>query len=233
MIADIIGYVAPALVAVLTAGAGVLEVQFRDADAYEKRRGVWQWLLVLLAAVATMAATNAASSDGSLLQAALLGTFAAAAVVVAHLMWRRLIPDPSPRNRTIATTAAVAAVAVVAASVTVSYTAGTPCRQVKPLVQVSLQTYSALYPKLDPTHQGPTTGDFDLWAKTIREQAAQVEPGPVGDHAAAMSDLAGQIADAVHRNQSAEHAVLGTKYEKELTAVMGRCHIPLPDRKKS
>ncbi len=230
MTADLIGYVAPGLVAVLTAGAGVLEVRFRDADAYGKRRGVWQWLLVLLAAIATMAATNAASGDGSLLQTTLLGALAAGAPILAHILWRRLVPDAEPRNRTIAMVAAAAAVAVVAASVSFSYLAAKPCRQVKPLVQLSLGTYGALYPSLDPTHQGPTVGDFETWAKTIREQAAQVESGTVAEHARTMAELAGQITDSVRTNHGGDHALLGAKYDNELKAVMSTCRIQLPKK---
>ena len=61
--------IAPAVVAVLTAAGAVIGLQFRDVDAYERRRNIWQWLLVLLAAAATLGAVGSASGVGSLIEA--------------------------------------------------------------------------------------------------------------------------------------------------------------------
>lgn len=212
----------PALVAVLTAAGAVIGVQFRDVDAYERRRGVWQWLLVLLAAVATAGATNSASAGGSLLEATLLSLFAVAAVIVAHVMWRRLVPDAEPRTRWQATASAAAAVVVVAAAVGFTYVSGTGCRQVDPLVQSSRASSGLILPVF-AAGQGPTVGDFDTWTKVIREQAGQVTEGDVAQPAKKLGELAGQITDAVRANDKVQHALLGAQYYDELKVILTEC----------
>ncbi len=213
----------PALVAVLTAAGAVIGVQFRDVDAYERRRGVWQWLLVLLAAVATVGATNSASGVGHPPAAALMAVFAAAAAIVAHVMWRRLVPDAEPGTQRLATAATAAAVVVVAAAVTLTYLTGTGCRQADPLVQSSLASSGLILPVFE-ANQGPTVGDFDVWAKVIGEQAQQVTEGDVAQHASRLGELAGQIADAVRANNKGRHAILGAQYYDELKPILAKCH---------
>lgn len=216
--------VIPALVAVLTAAGAVIGIELRDVDAYERRRGIWQWLLVLLAAVATMAATGSASGVGSLLQATLMAAFAAAAVILAHVMWRRRVPDAEPRIQAIATAAAACAVLVVVGATALTYVENKDCRQVEPLVGLSHQAF--ILPAFD-ANQGPTVGDFDTWAKAVREQAEQVPSGEVADHAGKLADLADQIADTVRNNDKAKHAVLGTQYYDEFGSILAKCHIQL------
>ncbi|CRZ17765.1 hypothetical protein [Mycolicibacterium neworleansense] len=216
--------IAPAVVAVLTAAGAVIGIEFRDVDAYARRRGIWQWLLVLLAAAATLGAIGSASGVGNLLEATIMAVVAVAAVVVAHAMWRRRVPDAEPRNVAIATTAAACAVLVIAGTTALTYTGDKGCRQVDPLVQSSLDSWGALMPTLD-ANQGPTAGDFAEWAKIIGEQADQVTDGEVAQHAHRMGELAGQIADSVRTNDKAQHVLLGKQYEDELRPILKRCQI--------
>lgn len=220
---SLVTIVVPALVAVLTAAGAVIGVQFRDVDAYQRRRGIWQWLLVLLAAVATAGATNSASGVGQPLPAAGMAVFAAAAVIVAHIMWRRLVPDTEPRIRRQATAAAAAAIVVIAAATTFIYSSGTGCRQADPLVQ-SARASSGLILPVFAAGQGPTVGDFDTWNKLIQQQAQQVTEGDVAQHAHRLAELAGQITDAVRANEKAQHALLGAQFYDELKAIMVKCY---------
>jgi hypothetical protein len=213
----------PALVGILTAAGALTGLHFRDADAYERRRGVWQWLLVLAAAIAVSGAVNSASGVGNPLGATLMAAFGAAAAIVAHLMWRRLVPEAEPRTRLLAALSTAAAVVVVAASVTLTYVSGEGCRQADPLVQSSF-AHSALILPVFEANQGPTVGDFDTWAKDTGAQARAVTAGDVAKHAQRMAELAGQIADTARANDKATHAVLGARYYDELKAILTKCH---------
>ncbi len=216
--------IAPAVVAVLTAAGAVIGLEFRDVDAYERRRGIWQWLLVLLAAAATLGAIGSASGVGSLLEATVMAVVGVAAVVIAHVMWRRRVPDAEPRIQAIATASAACAVLLIAGMTTLTYTGNKGCRQVDPLVQSSLDSWGALMPTMQG-NQGPTVGDFTDWAKIIREQADQVTDGEVAQHAHRMGELAGQIAESVRNNDKAQHALLGKQYEDELRPILVKCQI--------
>jgi hypothetical protein len=225
MTAELTAYVVPAIVAVLAAVGATIGVQFRDVDAYQRRRGFWQWLLVLLAALATMGATNSASGVGNLLEATLLAVFAMAAIVLAHIMWRRLVPDAEPRNQLLATAAAALAVVVVATAVTITYISNKGCRQAEPLVQSSRASSGLILPSFT-ANQGPTVGDFNDWAKVIRDQAGQVTSGQAAEHAARLGELAGQIADAERTNDKGRHAMLGVQYYDELKSLLTACPLP-------
>ena len=214
---------APALVAVLTAAAAVIGLQYRDVDAYARRRAVWQWLLVALAAAATWAATGSAGGVGSLVEIVAMATLGCAAVLLAHLMWRRRVPDAEPQIRNLATAAAAGAVLVLLAATMFAYS-HKGCRQAEPLVQSSLATWSALMPAMD-AGQGPTVGDYTEWARLIREQADQVTDAPVAEQAHRLGELAGQIADAVRSNAKADHAVLGAQYSEQFNAIASTCRI--------
>ncbi|AKS31076.1 hypothetical protein [Mycolicibacterium goodii] len=221
---SLVTVIVPAFVGVLTAVAAVIGLEYRDVDAYERRRAIWQWLLVLLATVATAGATNSASGVGHLITAAALGTFAAAAVILAHIMWRKRVPDAEPRILGLATSAAVLAVLVVAGSVTLTYIQGKGCRQADPLIQSSLASSGAILPVFD-ANQGPTTSDFDNWAKIIREQAQAVTVGgDIAQRANKIGDLAGQIADAYRAGDKNKHAALGADYYDELKFLLTKCH---------
>jgi hypothetical protein len=221
---SLVTVIVPAFVGVLTAVGAVIGLEYRDVDAYERRRAIWQWLLVLLATVATAGATNSATGVGHLITAAALGVFAAAAVILAHVMWRKRVPDAEPRIVGLATSAAVLAVLVVATSVTLTYIQGKGCRQADPLIQSSLASSGLILPVFD-ANQGPTTGDFDTWAKVIREQAQQVTAGgDVAERANRIGELAGQIADAARSNDRGSHAMLGTQYYDELKVLLTKCH---------
>ncbi|MGV0815360.1 hypothetical protein ABQF34_25695 [Mycolicibacterium boenickei] len=221
---SLVSTIAPAVVALLTAAGAVIGIQFRDVDAYERRRGIWQWLLVLLAAVATMGAIGSASGVGKPIEATIMAVVGVAAVVFAHVLWRRRVPDAEPRIQAIATTAAACAVLVIVGTTTLIYTGDKGCRQVDPLVQSSLDSWGALMPTME-ANQGPTVGDFADWAKIIREQADQVTDGEVAQHAHRMGELAGQIADSVRNGDKAQHALLGTQYQDELRPILKRCQI--------
>jgi hypothetical protein len=225
MTEQIAAYLVPAVVAVLTAVGGTIGIQFRDVDAYERRRGFWQWLLVLLAALATLAAANSASGVGNLLEATLLSVLAMAAIIVAHVMWRRRVPDAEARTQRLAVAAAALAVVVVAAAVTLTYISGKGCRQAQPLVQSSRASSGLILPSFT-ANQGPTVGDFNDWAKVIGEQAKQVTSGEAAEHAHRLGELAGQIADAERANDKGRHAMLGVQYYDELKGLLAACPLP-------
>lgn len=220
---SLVTVVVPVLVAVLTAAGAVIGVQFRDVDAYERRRGFWQLLLIFLAALATWFGIRSADAGGRLYEVLIIGTFGVAAVIVSHILWRRLVPDAEHRTRWQAMTAAVAAVVVLAASITFAYVGGAGCRQVQPLMQVSTATAGALVPAMAPAGQGPTSGDYDEWAKLIGEQAQQVTSGSIAESARTIADLARQIADAERAGDKATHVILGSKYQDELVAIRTKC----------
>ncbi|WP_018603442.1 hypothetical protein [Mycobacterium sp. 155] len=225
MTEEIAAYIVPAIVAVLAAVGATIGVQFRDVNAYERRRGFWQWLLVLLAAMATLGATNSASGVGNLLEAALLSVLAMAAIILAHVMWRRRVPDAEPRTQRLAVAAAALAVVVVAASVTLTYISGKGCRQAQPLMQSSRASSGLILPSFT-ANQGPTVGDFNDWAKVINEQAKQVTSGKAAEHARRLGELAGQIADAERTNDKGRHAMLGVQYYDELKGLLTVCPLP-------
>ncbi|BBX28880.1 hypothetical protein [Mycolicibacterium alvei] len=215
---------APAVVAVLTAAAAVIGIQFRDVDAYERRRGIWQWLLVLLAAAATMGAVGSASGVGSgdRWEALIMAVVGVAAVIVAHVMWRRRVPDAEPRNIAIATAAAACAVLVIVGVTALTYTGNKGCRQAQLLVDYTRASTGAVMPAFD-ANQGPTVADFENWSKLIREAADQVTDGKTAPHAHRMGELAGQITDAVRKKDKATHAVLGAQYYDEFNAIVAKC----------
>ncbi|OMC31829.1 hypothetical protein A5740_14175 [Mycobacterium sp. GA-1841] len=223
---SLVAVVVPALVAVLTAAGAVIGLEFRDVDAYERRRGIWQWLLVLLAAVATMGATGSASGVGSLWQAVLMAVVAVAAIVFAHVMWRRRVPDAEPRIQAIATAAALSAVVVVVGSTALIYVQNTGCRQVDPLVQSSRASSAFVMPAVGP-NQGPTVGDYQDWAKIIREQADQVTKGEAAQHAQRLAEVAEQIADSVRTNNTGRHYELSVEFYDELKPILTKCQIQL------
>jgi hypothetical protein len=225
MIDEITAYIVPGIVAVLTAVGATIGVQFRDVDTYRRRRGFWQWLLVLLAALATAGATNSASGFGRPLAATLMAALAAGAVILAHFMWRRLVPEAEHRNQLLATGAAALAVIVVVGAVAVTYIAGKGCRQAEPLVKSSLAQANLILPSFDGA-QGPTVGDYEAWAKQTRQQAQQVTDGDVAPRANKLAELAEQIADTARTNDKGQHAISGAQYYDELKGLLMACPLP-------
>lgn len=223
---SLVTVIAPALVAVLTAAGAVIGLQFRDADAYERRRGFWQWLLVLLAAAATMGAVGSASGVGKPTEAALMTALAVVAVVLGHVMWRRRVPDAEPRIVAIATASAMCAVLVVIGAVSMIYVKDKGCRQADLLVQYTRASSGAIMPAFE-ANQGPTVADYENWSKLIREAADQVTAGDVAPHAQRLGELAEQITDAARNHDKAKHAVLGAQYYDEFNAILTRCQIDL------
>ncbi|WAY19060.1 hypothetical protein [Mycolicibacterium fortuitum] len=221
---SLVTIIAPAVVAVLTAAGAVIGLQFRDVDAYDRRRGIWQWLLVLLAAAATMGALGSASGvgDGNLREAIIMAVVGVAAVVVAHVMWRRRVPDAEPRNIAIATASAACAVLVIVGMTALTYTGNKGCRQAQLLVDYTNASLGALTPP-PAGKPGPSLGDYENWSKLIREAADQVTDAEIGPHAHRMGELAGQITDAVRNKESASHALLGAQYSDEFKAIVTKC----------
>ncbi|MUL84217.1 MULTISPECIES: hypothetical protein [unclassified Mycolicibacterium] len=219
---SLVTIIAPAVVAVLTAAGAVIGIQFRDVDAYQRRRGIWQWLLVVLAAAATMGAIGSASGVGNLREAVIMAVVGVAAVVVARVMWRRRVPDAEPRNIAIATAAAACAVLVIVGTTALTYTGNKGCRQAQLLVDYTRASSGAIMPAFE-ANQGPTVGDFENWSKLIREAADQVTDGDIAPHAHRMGELAGQITDTVRNKDKATHAVLGAQYSDEFHAIIAKC----------
>ncbi|MEX7469716.1 hypothetical protein AB4Z39_08360 [Mycobacterium adipatum] len=214
----------PLLVAVLAAAGSVVGMKFRDADSYGRRRGIWLLMLVAVSAIATYAALDSTSAGGSVLEATGLAAAAVAAAIGAHVLWRRVVFDTERSAVTRATLATGLAVAVIIAAVSWSYVDGRACRQVAPLVALSAQSF--VMPSFS-TEQGPTPGDFEERARAIRDQARQIAPGEIAEHAGRLADLAGQIAFAVRNDDTAQHALLGAQYYEELKPIMRTCRIGL------
>lgn len=214
----------PLLVAVLAAAGSVVGMKFRDADSYQRRRGIWLMMLVAVSAIATYAALDSTSAGGSAVEAAGLAAAAVAAAIGAHVLWRRVVLDAERSAATRATVATALAVVVIIAAVSLSYVDGKACRQVEPLVALSAQSF--VMPSFS-AEQGPTPADFDERAQAIRDQARQITPGEIADHAGRLADLAGQIAFAVRNDDTAQHALLGAQYYEELKPIMRTCRIGL------
>ncbi|KAA0112604.1 hypothetical protein [Mycolicibacterium sp. P9-22] len=214
----------PLLVAVLAAAGSVIGISFRDTDSYGRRRGMWLLMLVAVSAIATYAALDATSGGGSAAEAAGLAAAGVAAAIGAHVLWRRVVFDAEQNTATRATIATGLAVVVIIAAVSLSYVDGKACRQVGPLVALSAQSF--VMPSFG-TEQGPTPGDFDERARAIRDEARQIAPGEIADHAARLADLAGQIAFAVRNEDTAQHALLGAQYYDELKPILRTCRISL------
>jgi hypothetical protein len=214
----------PLLVAVLAAAGSVIGIPFRDADSYTRRRGMWLLMLVAVSAIATYAALDSTSAGGSALEAAGLAAAAVAAAVGAHVLWRRVVLDAERRTATKATAATGLAVVVIIAAVSFSYVDGRACRQVEPLIALSAQSFVMPTFTNEP---GPTAGDFDERARAIRDEARQIAPGKIADHAGRLADLAGQIAFAVRNDDTAQHALLGAQYYEELKPILRTCRIGL------
>ena len=214
----------PLLVAVLAAAGSVIGVPFRDADSHLRRRGMWLLMLVAVSGIATYAALDSTSGGGSPVEAAGLGAGAVAAAIGAHVLWRRVVIDAERSAAMRASAATGLAVIVIIAAVSLSYVDGKACRQVGPLVALSAQSF--VMPSFTK-EQGPTAGDFDERARAIRDEARQIAPGEIADHAARLADLAGQIAFAVRNDDTAQHALLGVQYYDELKPIVRTCRITL------
>lgn len=221
-----LGLLIPLLVAVLTAAGGVIGVRFRDADAHDRRRGVWLWMLVAVSAIATYSAIDSTSGGGSAVEAAGLGTAAVLASVGAHVLWRRIVLEAEQSTKTRAAAATGLAVIVIIASVAYTYVDAKACREVRPLVGLSAQSFVVPGFSTEPG-QGPTVADFEDRAEAISEQARQVSPGEIADHAAALAILADEIADAVRTDDAARHALLGAQYYDSLKPIIEKCRIQL------
>lgn len=220
--AAVLTYLVPAFVAALTAAGGVIGVQFRDADAHERRRVLWLGMLVLLTGIATMAAMDTASGVGQPVGAALLALAAAGASVGTHLLWRRVVPDAEQRTVTLARAAVGLAIAVIIAAVAMTYVAGKGCRQAEDLIRTSMAQSQYLLPSF--ANQGPTPGEFADWAQGLHDKADQVTAGDMADHSQRLAELADQITASVRDGDSGGHAVLGAQFYDELKIMLAQCY---------
>lgn len=218
---ELSGYAIPVIVAILTGLGGVLGVTFRDADATDRRRGMWLYMLVLLTAIATSAAINSASGFGRPLAATLMALAASAVAVGTHLLWRRIVFDAPQRNVNIAVTAVALAVVVIASSVTYTYISGKGCRQAQGLIATSMAQSAFVLPSF--ANQGPTTGDFQKWSRDLRDQANQVTAGDVAPRAKDLADLAEQITATVQIGDTGTHALLGARFYDVLRVLLRKC----------
>ena len=221
IIDNLTGYAIPVIVAILTGLGGVLGISFRDADATERRRGMWLYMLVLLTAIATSAAINSASGFGKPLSAVLMTLAASAVAIGTHVLWRRIVFDAPERNIKIATTAVGLAVVVIISSVTYTYIAGKGCRQAQGLITTSMTQSAFILPSF--ANQGPTSGDFQKWSRDLHDQAAQVNAGDVAAQAKNLADLADQITATVQIGDSASHALLGARFYDVLRVLLQKC----------
>ncbi|WP_267292162.1 hypothetical protein [Mycobacterium hackensackense] len=215
-------YAIPVIVAILTGLGAVLGVSFRDADATERRRGMWLYMLVLLTAIATSAAINSASGFGRPLAATVMAIVASAVAIGAHLLWRRIVFDAPQRNVHIALAAVVLAVVVIVSSVTYSYISGKACRQAQGLITTGMAQSAFVLPSF--ANQGPTSGDFQKWSRDLHDAAAQVtEKGEVADRSKDLADLADQITATVQIGDTGTHALLGARFYDTLRVLLRKC----------
>jgi peptidoglycan/LPS O-acetylase OafA/YrhL len=218
---NLTGYAIPVIVAVLTGLGGVLGISFRDADATERRRGMWLYMLALLAAIATSAAINSASGFGKPLSAVLMSIVACAVAIGTHVLWRRFVFDAPERNIRIAMTAVGLAVVVIISSVTYTYIAGKGCRQAQGLIATSMAQSAFILPSF--SNQGPTTGDYQKWSRDLHDQAAQVTAGDVAPKVKELADLADQITATEQIGDSGTHALLGARFYDVLRVLLQKC----------
>jgi hypothetical protein len=218
----LVTFVVPAFVAALTAAGGVIGVQFRDADAFERRRGVWLLMLVATTAIVTSAAMNSASGVGRPLAAALLTLAAIGTAVGTHLLWRRVVPHAEQRTVTLAMAAVGVAAVVLIASVSLTYAKGKGCRQAEELIGTGLAQSAYVLPSFG--EQGPAPGEFADWAKILHEQADKVTAGNIAPRAQQLADLADQITAMVRFGDSGTHALLGAQFYDVLKSLMSECY---------
>lgn len=218
----LVTYLVPVVVAILTAAGGVIGVTFRDADAYERRRGMWLWMLVIATGIVTMAAMDTASGVGKPIPAAGLTVSACAAAIGTHFLWRRIVPDSEPRTVRLARIAIGLAVAVVVASVALTYVAGKGCRQAEPLMSTSITQSGYILPGF--ANQGPTPGEYADWAQTVRAEADKVTGGSIAPRAQRLAGLADEIAAAAADGDTGGHAVLGAEYYEVLKSLLFECY---------
>ncbi|MGK2852553.1 MAG: hypothetical protein ACSLE3_00355 [Microbacteriaceae bacterium] len=218
----LITYLVPAFVAVLTAVGGVIGLSLRDADAYERRRGLWLWMLVFGTAIVTMAAMNTATGVGRPIPAVGLTVSACAAAIGTHFLWRRIVPDAEPRTVVLARASIGLAVAIIIASVSLTYVAGKGCRQAEPLTSAAIAQSGYILPSF--AGQGPTPGEFADWANELREKADAVTAGDTAGHAKRLVSIADEITAAVRDGDTGGHAVLGAEFYEVLKAILSECY---------
>lgn len=223
----LITYLVPAFVAVLTAVGGVVGVSFRDADAYERRRGMWLWMLVIATAIITMAAMDSASGVGRPVAAAGLTVSACAAALGTHFLWRRMVPEAEPRTVVRAMVSIGLAIAVIISSVSLTYVAGKGCRQVEPLVGVAWANSAFVLPSFagQGQGQGPTPGEFADWSGELRAQADAVTSGDTAGRAKRLAGLADEITAAARDGDTGGHAVLGAEFYTVLGTLIRDCRL--------
>lgn len=218
---DLTGYAIPVIVAILTGLGGVLGVTFRDADATDRRRGMWLYMLVLLSAIATSGAINSAAGFGRPVAAALMAVGACAVAIGTHVLWRRVVFDAPQRNVNIAVTAAALAVVVIISSVAYTYISSKGCRQAQGLIATSMANHAFVIPSF--ANQGPTPGDYQQLSRAMRDQANQVTAPDVAPQAKKLADLAEQITATVQIGDTGTHALLGVQFDQELGALLRKC----------
>ncbi|MGW0159948.1 hypothetical protein ACWDUN_11555 [Mycobacterium sp. NPDC003323] len=217
----LVNYLVPVVVAILTAAGGVVGVTFRDADAYDRRRGMWLWMLVIATGIVTMAAMETASGIGRPIPAAGLTVSACAAAIGTHFLWRRLVPDSEPRTVRLARIAIGLAVAVIISAVTLTYVAGQGCRQAEPLLTTAWVESGYAQPGMPG--QGPTPGEVADWAERIHADADKVTAGGVRSQAQRLAGIADEIAAAAADNDWARQALISTEYFDVLGTLFKEC----------
>ncbi|MEH3130738.1 MULTISPECIES: hypothetical protein [Actinomycetes] len=217
----LVNYLVPVAAAILTAAGGVLGVSFRDADAYERRRAMWLFMLVVATGIVTMAAMDSAAGVGKPVAAAGLTVSACAAAIGTHFLWRRVVPDAEPRTVRLARIAIGLAVAVIVASVALTYVAGKGCRQAEPLMTTAWVESGYAQPGIPG--RGPTSGEVADWAKRIHADADKVTANGIRDRAQRLAGIADEIAAAAADGDWARQALISTEYFDVLGTLLKEC----------
>lgn len=218
----LVTYLVPVVVAILTAAGGLTGLNFRDADAYERRRGVWLGMLVVATGIVTMAAMNTASGVGKPIAAAGLTVSACAAAIGTHFLWRRVVPDAEHRTVRLARISIGLAVAVIIASVALTYAAGSGCRQAEPLMTTAWVESGYAQPGMPG--QGPSQSEMADWAKRIRAEADKVTASSMREHTQRLADVADEIVAAAADGDWARQALISTEYFDLVGMLVRECH---------
>jgi hypothetical protein len=219
----LVTYLVPVVVSILTAAGGAIGVTFRDSDAYDRRRAMWLWMLVVATGIVTMAAMDSASGAGRPVAAIGLTASACAAAVGTHFLWRRVVPESEPRTVKLARTAIGLAIGVIITSVALTYAAGQGCRQAEPLMTLAWVQSGYAQPGLPGS--GPAAGEVADWAQRLHTEADKVTADDMKGRAQRLATLGDEIAAAAADRDFARQALISTEYFDVLGSLIKQCRV--------